>query len=313
MKGQDLLNGMNFVEDSYVEEAEAKSISKKKKAKPVWKSIGLVAACVILIVAACVALPRLGSKSGTTPSGDLTQLAEGDGVETPGTEQTGTVLPGTDESLMAEEPKTIEIDLSDIYVNALEMNMTIWDIGRNYPDPDACVDSIWYETDVIDYYGTNFVPDYIPEGLVSDASNREHRVVLSNEGEVWEDTVWLNFYEEYYEDGSPKTDRGFHIMASKIGLLDDACFIYPTPHEEITYFGETEVSIGYMLREYGPYTEDTHEPAGYYDYYEVRFTLNGAECKLVASRLTVEEVVKVVASLIYDSGDIVTVGEAKMP
>lgn len=64
-------------------------------------------------------------------------------------------------------------------------------------------------------------PAYIPDGLTAANGNGTARVIVDKSGNIVEDTVGLNFYHDYYEDGSPKLTegvtarKGFSITASK--------------------------------------------------------------------------------------------------
>lgn len=273
----------------------------------------IVIACFIcLIVAACIVLPRLLSPANAVSSNESTEPATGVWAEqyevpeitetqseheTSGNEQT------TADDTPAVPSTPIEIDMSKLHLIDLDLAY-VMDQGRVYPDPESCVDIVWEESDIVAYYGTNLVPSYLPADLQASESNNTQQVVLSKEGEVWEDTVWLNFYHDYFEDGSPRltedipAPKGFHLNASKIGLLKEFNFVLSEEDAQISDIGGTPVIIGYQSKPYGPYTEDTHEPAGYYDFYVVQFTLNGVEYELVFEQIELEEVVKVVASVI---------------
>ena len=65
------------------------------------------------------------------------------------------------------------------------------------------------------------------------------------------------------------------------------------------------MSIGYRAMPYGPYDSATHEPAGYYDMYVAQFALDGISFQLVAKEMALEDVVKVVASVICPEREIV--------
>lgn len=118
------------------------------------------------------------------------------------------------------------------------------------------------------------------------------------------DTVYLGFYHDYYEDGSPKltedvaAKQGFYIMASKVGLLSDCIHILPENEVQTSEIGGTEVTFGYRSMPYGPYDPDTHQPSGYYDMYVAEFECDGIGYQVVAEQMGAEEVVKVVSSII---------------
>ena len=58
---------------------------------------------------------------------------------------------------------------------------------------------------------------------------------------------------------------------------------------------------------YGPYDPETHAPAGYYDMYVAEWEQEGVEYQLVADQMELEDVVKVVASMIYGQEEILIV------
>lgn len=74
---------------------------------------------------------------------------------------------------------------------------------------------------------------YIPDGLIAAVSNGTASAIADKSGKIVEDTLWINFYHDYYEDGSPKltedvvATKGFSMTASKIGLLNDCLYILP--------------------------------------------------------------------------------------
>ena len=154
---------------------------------------------------------------------------------------------------------------------------------------------------------------YVPDGLTAAPGNCTARVIVNKNGNVVEDTIWLGFYHDYYEDGSPRlTDdvaavNGFSITASKIGLLNDCLYILPENEVTASDIGGTAVTFGYRSMPYGPYDSETHEPSGYYDMYVAEFEYDGIEYQIVAEQMETEEVVKVVSSIIF--GKDVTVGK----
>lgn len=267
----------------------------------------IVIACFIcLVVAACIVLPKLLSSADAASSDDSTGLATDVQAEHYHATEITETQSAMDESMIAQteeiEPSPAEIDMSKIHVIDLDLAY-VMDQGRKYPDPEACVDTVWEESDIVAYYGTNLIPSYLPADLQASESNNTQQVILSDTGEVWEDTVWLNFYHDYFEDGSPMltedvpAPKGFRLNASKMGLLKEFNFVL-SEEDQTSDINGTQVIIGYQSKPYGPYTEDTHEPAGYYDFYVVQFTLNGVEYELFFEQIELEEVVKIVTSVI---------------
>lgn len=173
---------------------------------------------------------------------------------------------------------------------------------------------LWDSRDVADYYGRTLAPAWVPEGLVPSNEDGSAFVILRREdGTPAYDTVWLGWYRQFgtWEDGLPRfTDEnnvqhGFRITASKLG--QHGCCVYLGPEDQVEWseIAGTLVSIGYRAMPYGPYDSATHEPAGYYDMYVAQFTLDGISFQLVAEEMALENVVKVVASVICPEREIV--------
>ena len=91
---------------------------------------------------------------------------------------------------------------------------------------------------------------YIPDGLVAASGNGTARAVLEKNGKVVKDTVALNFYHDYYEDGSPKRTedvaavKGFPITASKTGILSDRIYLLPENEVKTSDIDGTAVTFG---------------------------------------------------------------------
>lgn len=144
------------------------------------------------------------------------------------------------------------------------------------------------------------IPAYVPVGLAASAQNDNATVYLKQDGMVTEDTIQLGFYQS--EDVTVK--RGFSITASKIGIMQTCLYLLPEDEVKTSDIEGTAVTFGYLSMPYGPYNSETHEPAGYYDMYTAEFEHNGIEYQIVAEQMDVEEVVKVVASIITEEKDI---------
>lgn len=209
----------------------------------------------------------------------------------------------TDRTNHAFQPATDEIHISmgNISINEVE---ELPDAARIWYDPALYDSVVWDEGDVMTYYGKDLTPGYIPHGLTASPQNPAATVVTDKNGAYVLDTVWLGFYHDYYEDGSPKhteqvaAKKGFHIMVSKVGQLSDCIYILPEQEVKTSGIGGTEVTFGYRSMPYGPYDPDTHQPSGYYDMYVAEFACDGIEYQIVAEQMQAEEVVKVVASMI---------------
>lgn len=269
MNGQDFLLGMSYVDEALIQEA---AVAKRKA--PAWKRWGAVAACAAVLLAAAVAMPLRDHNGGS-----------------------------------AEIPQEmIRIDRNDVFVNALDQPADA--ARRYYPEEDYDTIS-WDAADVLAYYGRELTPAYIPSGLTASPRNGGATVVASKSGEIAEDTVWRGFYHDYYADGSPKlTDdvaavKGFFLTASRIGILNDCCYVLSEDALQTSVIGGTSVLFGYRSMPYGPYDPQTHEPSGYYDLYTAEFQQDGISYEIVAEQMPLEELIKVVASVICETDGVV--------
>ena len=192
----------------------------------------------------------------------------------------------------------------DIYFNAIEGTLNA--APRWYAPELYDTDVVWDKNEVMNYYGKDLMPLYIPEGFVAAAGNGTAKVILEKNGSVVKDTVVLSFRQDDNEYGRPKQTenaaavKGFSVTASKIGLLNDCVYVLPENEVKTSNIGGTSVTFGYRSVPYGPYTSDTHEPSGYYDLYVADFEHDGIKYEIVAEQMEAEEVVKVVSSVIYN-------------
>ncbi len=276
---------MSEVNDKYYEEAANYHYKKHG-----WVKWSAMAACLtVVLFTALSVLPNYFRQQGTTPPDNPNGVI----VDNPTDNTNDDTTPATSE---------FHISLSNLYFNEVE---GISDAAPKWYDPELYdTDVVWDKDEVKNYYGNDLTPLYIPDGLVAASGNGTARVVLEKNGKVVKDTVALNFYHDYYEDGSPKLTedvaavKGFSITASKIGILSDCIYLLPENEVKTSDIDGTAVTFGYRSMPYGPYNPDTHEPSGYYDMYVAEFEYDGIEYQIVAEQMEAEEVVKVVSSII---------------
>lgn len=277
---------MSEVNDKYYEEAENYHCKKHG-----WVKWSAMAACLtVVLFTAFSVLPNYFGQQGTTPPDNPNEVIADNPTDTTDDDTT----PTTSE---------IHISLSNLHFNEIE---GFSDAARIWFDPALYdTDVVWGKDEVTDYYGKDLTPLYIPDGLVAASGNGTAKVILDKNGKVIYDTIWLDFYHDYYEDGSPKLTedvaalKGFSITASKIGILSDCVYLLPENEVKTSDIDGTAVTFGYRSMPYGPYNPDTHEPSGYYDMYVAEFEYDGIEYQIVAEQMEAEEVVKVVSSIIY--------------
>lgn len=261
---------MGEIRDEYLEEAMAYQSPKKSHG---WVKWGAVAACLAAAVA--VGILWAGQRQDTQTA---------DHPEHPQMTQ-----------------QMWNISMEDMVFN----RMGEWiEANRIWFDPALYDEQVWDAEDIQAYFGRDLTPAYLPEGLKASRGNGTTTVVVDKDGNLEMDTVWMRFFHDFYEDGSPKLTqnvaaaKGISIAASRLGILTDCIYLLPENEVETSMVGDTEVTLGYRSMSYGPYDPDTHEPSGYYDMYVAEFQLDGVEYQVVSEQIEAEEFVKVVASLI---------------
>lgn len=292
MNGQQLLMGVGYVDEKYIDEAE--NIKKTKKPIRIWKGIA-IAACFsfILTGAFIVSFHQFTKETPTLPNDSDVAISNTSNDDT--------------QPDMNDNTQELQICMRNIYVNEIS---GLTDSSRVMPDPSLFSEVTWNKEEIINYYGRDLTPYYIPEGLIASSYNDKATVYSDRNNVMLEDTVWQSFYSDYDEDGSPRPKNGtsiptgFSITASKLGILNDCIYSSPDGQPEITTIEDIEVIVGYQKVSYGPYDSETHAPAGYYDMYVISFSVDGTEYQFVFEQIELEEAIKVVASFITETDKI---------
>ena len=268
---------MNEVNDKYYEEAANYQCKRYGWVK--WSS--MVACLAVVLFAAFSVLPNYLSQQGVTPPDNPNGVIVDNSTDNPDEDTT---------------PATSKIHISMSNIAMSQVNDFIdADYARYNPETD--VEVVWNREDIIDYYGTDLVPAYIPNGFSAFAENNEAVVYIGQDGSVVEDTDYLYFYNNEAAQNGIK--QGFSITASKIGIVQTCFYLLPEDEVKTSDIGGTAVAFGYRSVPYGPYVAETKEPSGYYDMYVAEFEHDGIEYQIVAEQMEAEEVVKVVSSIIY--------------
>ena len=263
------------IDDKYYEEAALYKFCRKKR---IIKNLCAAAVCMAVVITVVLSLPQYIYR----------QMPYDKNVINSDDNQNNQIL------------SQIHISMNNIFINELE---GILGSSRIWYDPELYDFVSWGKEDLINYYGKDLTPAYIPKGLTP-ASNYSSTIIVKKDGTVESDEVCLKFYHDYYEDKSPKLTeevaacKGFRIRASKTGLINDCIYILPENEIKISRIGEIDVTFGYRSMPYGPYDPKTHEPSGYYDMYVAEFKQNAIEYQIVSEQMDRKEIVKVTASII---------------
>ncbi|MCM1188130.1 MAG: hypothetical protein NC541_02400 [bacterium] len=310
-----LFLAFNDLDDDILERSEADTCgSKKKTGRLRW---GTMAACLGLIFTlAMMTLPNILKDQNNivpTPDPDVPEpvTSDDDGQHSADPFPSPTENDGSQacvDSLPPPAEKNIIINWDGVTVN--ESNGPGPDAVRLYLDPELYDKESMGEDEVLVYYGWNLAPAYIPEGLTGGGNAPGGYLVREKAtGEVIEDQAGRGFWVDFWEDGSPKSNddlyipAGFTVRASRLGILH--CALLPADEEHTTDFGGVSVTITHCSMKHGPFDPTqkapdglSNMPAGYYDIYVASFILDGIEYEVEAQRLELEEVIKIVASVI---------------
>lgn len=280
MNGKNLLDGMNHIDDKFIEEADEMK-REKVKITPMKKWLA-AAACFVFIAAAAAVIPQitnlgndLPAESGA-PSGNVTE------------EESERVI------------KKVTVNMNKVFVNELEEAP----VAKAFPKwwLEECERKELTYDEVKAYYGRDIMPEYVPEGLTPGEHNgRAGFYVKKDGGTIVYDTVTLGYYGEALPDGVTK--KGFEVRMAKIGFIRD--YSYDTDEVKTSEILGIQVKIGRCSMPYGPYDPVTHKPSGSYDMYIAEFTAkDGTKCEIEFTEMPLEECVKVIASVISGAGNI---------
>ena len=327
-RGRLILLALNEVNPAYIQEAAevgegTNYVNQKRDGRGQgWIRYFATAACLCL---ALLGVLRLG-QSPVVPGPD------GPGAVAPWVSREPTVTQAPAEVSQAPAqadpippPAGRQDTINWRFVEVNESEGLGMDATRLYMDPALYEVEHWDMDQVREYFGWELAPAYIPEGLTGGGQGVGLTVYRDKAtGELIEDQAGRGFWVDFYEDGSPKSDddivipKGFTVRCSKLGILH--CGLLPVDDERVTQFDRTEVTLTHASLPYGPFDPTQRDPsglynmpAGYYDVYVASFTLDGVEYEVEAQRMELEELIKIVASIISPYEDIIVGVGCGMP
>lgn len=287
MNGTDLLRAMSYVDEEYLCDAEEE---REKGRAPMLLRWGALAACAALAVTGALLL-RQPAPVEPQPEVPTPRLTDPVPVRTPPVEVTAA-------------PR-LTIDLDGLVVNELDGDRPQAALSaRFYLEHEQAE---WSEEETAAWFGrTDFAPAFIPNGLT--LSQGGGRAMVWTDRENGEVVIDLLRFSAEDGDDARLFPRSFVLTVSKHD---------PRPFRDWLHWGETletcqiagvEATIVHAVYSHGPYDPETHEPAGYYDWYDVDFALDGLNYALTAQRLDLEEVAAVAASVITGGVDFTVTG-----
>ena len=301
MRSIDLYTAVRAVDDDILERSETAVYGQKETG---WLKWGAMAACVgLILTVALTTLPGiLRGPGGVLPPPNP---APGPTVSEDDQQNNG-------EPLQPPGEREITINWDNVAVN--ESAGLAPNAAPLYRDPAIYNEEILDTQGVRTYYGWELAPAYIPDDLTGGGKAVSGRIVREKAtGNVVEDQAGRSFWVDFGEDGNPKSNddieipKGFTIRASRLRILH--CCLLPVDGERTTDFGGVPVTLSHAAPTYGGGISNV--PAGYYDVYVASFTLDGVEYEIEAQRLELEEVIKIVASIINPYSENFVVGRSQ--
>lgn len=306
MNAAQFSRALGKVNDKYIMEA----ITYKKEKRSGWLKWCAMAACFGLILTVTLTtLPSIlrgPNKVEPPPNPGLVP-----GISDNEHQNSG-------EPLQPPSEREITINWDNVAVN--ESAGLAPDAAPLYRDPALYNEEILDTQGVRTYYGWELAPAYIPDDLTGGGKAVSGRIVREKAtGNVVEDQTVRSFWVDFGEDGSPKSNddieipKGFTIRASRLRILH--CGLLPVDEERTTDFGGVPVTLSHYSMKYGPFDPTkkapdglSNMPTGYYDIYTASFTLDRVKYEVSAQRLELEEVIKIVASIINPHSENFVVG-----
>lgn len=315
MNGTDLLRAMSHVDEGYVHAAE--EVQARRRA-PMLLRWGALAACAAVAVTGAFLLRQPAPveplpTSAIDPSPWLTDFTPPDGPavsDTPAPQLTDHIPSGGPAASGAPTPQ-LTVDLDALAVNELTDPLPgAVPLARFYLEHEEVE---WDTETIAAWFGrTDLTPAFLPEGLTPAQEGSRATVWAKKEnGEVAIDMLRFSAEDE---DDERIFSRSLVLTASKNNPRPFRDWLHWNAAWETCEIAGVEATIVHAVYSYGPYDPETREPAGYYDWYDVDFDLDGLKYALTAQRLDLEEIVSVAASVITGGTDFtVAGGEGDVP
>lgn len=280
MNGKDLMVGLNFIDERFIQEAEEKQL--KKSNMVFLKKYGSLAACFTVVFIMAISILR--TQENVVPP-DITDVPP---------------------SITDVPPDIVDIDPSQSTTYVLDLNsVKINEVARIvesdvWYDPALYEIQSWTNREIADYYGVELSPSYIPEELSLSIYNGNAEVVYTKDGTIVNDQIAFGYYTDYYEDGSPMQHqetggkKGISVQVSKIGNLAACDYILPLTEQDKTVIDGIEVIVGQF-----PASSTTN------GFYTAEFEVSTVQYKIIGYQIELEEFLKVVTSVIRGDANII--------
>lgn len=280
MNGKDLMMGLSFVDEQFVQEAEEKQL--KKSNMVFLKKYGSLAACFVVVFITAISILRTQKD---VVSSDITEVPP-----------SITDVPPDIVDIGSNQPTAYVLDLDSAKINEVSSSVVI----DEWYDPALYEIQNWSNKEIADYYGVELRPAYIPEELSPSIHNGSAEVVYEKEGAIVCDQITFEYYTDYYEDGSPMPYqetggmKGISVQVSKIDNLAANDYIRPLTEQDKTVIDGIEVIVGQL-----PASSTTNGT------YTAEFEVNAIQYKIIGYQIGLEDFLKVVASVILGDANII--------
>lgn len=275
MNGKDLLLGLGYVDEAYIQESEEKTLGKSFGA--VLRRYNAVAACfAVLIAAAAVFYTR--SPIGPVPTGPV--------VAPPDISQSPEAV-----------PEKVTVDMRQVCFNdAIGSQEDIW------YDPEVYTITLLTGQVFTDYYQRDLTPLWLPDGLTPSKQNGTAEQAIAADGAIAGDIAVLDFYSGFQDNSLPElyedtnAAKGLSLSVSRLGILPHWDYVLPEQERRTTDIDGIAVTLGVSLR--------SCEPSGTIEVINAEWEAGGLHFQLTAQQLDRADVVKTIASLITGTADI---------
>lgn len=267
-----IANAINSINDDLILEADASTETKTGSQKPIYLKYAAAAAALVCVTGVAAAIAKTRTPSVFDSSNSTVQASEND-------------LSGN-----------AVIKMSDIHFNETftgSAQSTDW-------DPSIFDSVLLNSEEIIEYFGWDLIPKYIPEGLLPNEKNSSTTIYSDkDDGRIVHDRTVIQFYDGYTEYGAPKCNeyrapKGFELIAARYGSRDLCCRVDISNIAKTSSINGTDV---YFARFSVPLGKVSN-PSGYYNEYIAEFELDNVSYRVTASQLEASDIVKIVSSII---------------
>lgn len=302
---------------------QMKSLPKRRASYGRWIAVGTAAACFAAAVTAAVLLPQRpnpgvvagplfssdGSLTTSSPTSDALEASSSavlpsqpeekpsSGADVAEPTPPASVSSSRGESIRESSAERLPVTRLGLTVNELAKET---DACRRYYNPAEYDYVTWSMEQFIQHWGQPIRLSSIPGDLTEYQPGHGGEVILSKEdGKPVYDTYGFTFADDFDYEGYRPLRREVRVRVSAVGTSRDSLYLTDEPEPSLLH--GVEVIFGHRKMDYGPYDEQDHTPAGYYDLYAAYFTLHGLDYELITENLSLEETELILLSLLENN------------